>query len=253
MKHAANLGLSPIVIPNETDEGLDGSQPSLRKAAEVAGIQIEGFVGGVLAGRGVFISLEFDKIVVPETSEGIKFYNIHFSLLPKYRGCFTSFWPIFNGDSETGVTLHEIDSGIDTGKIIDQHTIPLSADVTARELYEIYQDEGLKLFVNNLENIISGNFVSHEQSSSNATYFSRKSFSSDQNEIPFNTTAWQVKNFVRSYYFPEYQTATFEGALISRCEVLSSRSSLKPGTIAKRIEGDFIVATTDFDVRLVRA
>ena len=47
-------------------------------------------------------------------------FNFHFSLLPKYRGCHTNFFQIYNGEKISGVTLHKIDNGIDTGPIIDQ-------------------------------------------------------------------------------------------------------------------------------------
>lgn len=68
----------------------------------------------------IFISLEFDKIVNPDLFKDARLYNIHFSLLPSYKGMYTSAIPILNGEEMVGVTFHEIDKGIDTGNIIAQ-------------------------------------------------------------------------------------------------------------------------------------
>ncbi len=54
--------------------------------------------------------------------------NIHSSLLPKYRGVHPVSWALINGESETGVTLHRIDDGIDTGEILVQRSTPIRAE-----------------------------------------------------------------------------------------------------------------------------
>ena len=56
--------------------------------------------------------------------------NLHAGLLPRNRGCNPTQWAILNKEFETGVTLHEMDSGIDTGPIIDQRKIPILFDDT---------------------------------------------------------------------------------------------------------------------------
>ena len=56
----------------------------------------------------------------PKNFLNARLYNIHFSYLPAYKGMFTSALPIKNGEVDSGVTLHKIESGIDTGDIIDQ-------------------------------------------------------------------------------------------------------------------------------------
>ena len=56
--------------------------------------------------------------------------NIHAGLLPRNRGCNPTQWAILKNEFRTGVTLHEIDSGIDTGPIVDQREIPIYIDDT---------------------------------------------------------------------------------------------------------------------------
>lgn len=95
-------------------------QPSLRKTAESHGIDIEEIKNLDLSENDVFISLEYDKIINPSALNGASCFNIHFSNLPKYRGCLTSVWPIREGQKIAGVTLHVLSQGIDDGPIVDQ-------------------------------------------------------------------------------------------------------------------------------------
>lgn len=250
--HAVEMGLRIVAIPNETDQGEDSWQPSFRKAANRLGVPVESLASAQFSGGDVLVSLEFEKILQPNVLKTLEVFNIHFSLLPKYRGCFTSFWPILNGEHESGVTLHEIDEGIDTGRIIAQKRIALNGEVTARELYEEYQDAGLEIFVENLEALFDGNYSSRDQQADFATYYSRTTFSRGNNKLPAMATAWQIKNFVRAYFFPEYQTASFRGFSISSCEITETRSTRKPGTVLFEEEEFLLVATADFDVALFK-
>ncbi len=61
--------------------------------------------------------------------------NYHPSLLPKYRGGSAMNWAIINGEQETGVTIHQIDEGVDTGPIIIQKRVPIDPDDTLKSLY----------------------------------------------------------------------------------------------------------------------
>ena len=49
--------------------------------------------------------------------------NLHPSLLPEYKGCFSCPWTIINGERKTGITFHEITEGIDSGNILQQHEV----------------------------------------------------------------------------------------------------------------------------------
>src|SRR3989344_1521250 len=82
--------------------------------------------------------------------------NIHPALLPKYRGRYSTVHAIFNGDKYTGVTLHFMDEGLDSGPIILQQKFPIDKDDTAREVYDKFTNVGTALFEKFLSVWLSG-------------------------------------------------------------------------------------------------
>jgi methionyl-tRNA formyltransferase len=95
--------------------------------------------------------------------------NVHGALLPRNRGCNPTQWAILNQEYETGVTLHQMDSGIDTGPIIDQRKIPIFfhdswLDVREREV-QVTND----LLKSNVPGILLGNWKAIPQRKENAT------------------------------------------------------------------------------------
>ncbi len=142
------------VICNSTDEGYDTWQPSLKKLATEHEVTIMSLDECYEIENLVFISLEFDKIISPEKFATIHLYNIHFSALPAYKGMYTSALPLLNGDTESGVTLHKIDKGIDTGDIIDQIIFKIDKDENARDLYGKYLFHAKDLLESNVDRIL---------------------------------------------------------------------------------------------------
>lgn len=76
--------------------------------------------------------------------------NVHFSLLPKYRGAAPVNWAIVNGETETGVTTMKMDIGLDTGDILLQHTTSIGDDETAIELMDRLSVVGADLLIKTL-------------------------------------------------------------------------------------------------------
>jgi len=81
--------------------------------------------------------------------------NVHFSLLPKYRGAAPVNWAIVNGETETGVTTMKMDEGLDTGEILEQIATPIGDKETAVELMGRLGDIGAELLLSTLENLDS--------------------------------------------------------------------------------------------------
>jgi methionyl-tRNA formyltransferase len=100
--------------------------------------------------------------------------NIHAALLPRNRGCNPTQWEIINGDSETGVTLHEIDIGLDTGPIVDQIRIPLLFEDTWIDIQKKHIEATEHLIEKNLTAILSGSWQAKNQQESKATYNRRR-------------------------------------------------------------------------------
>jgi methionyl-tRNA formyltransferase len=82
------------VIISKTDNGKDSSQLSLKKYAETHLIKIVKLEEMYSITNLVFLSLEFDRIIIPNNFNSNKLFNIHFSLLPAYKGMYTSVTPI---------------------------------------------------------------------------------------------------------------------------------------------------------------
>ncbi|EJL6730935.1 formyl transferase, partial [Vibrio cholerae] len=190
-----------FAIFNANDNGIDGFQRSFKKFCLINSIKSLSLSEAYECKNSLFLSLEFDKIVDPNCFSHKNIYNIHFSLLPKYKGMYTSAWPIINGESTSGVTFHCIDRGIDTGDIIFQEEFILAEHETSKSLYQKYIDTGTCLILRNLKNILSGDLVKRPQGSDKSSYYSKKSIDYSNVKIDFNKTAFQVKRQIDAFTF----------------------------------------------------
>ena len=95
--------------------------------------------------------------------------NVHGSLLPKYRGAGPIQWAIINGETETGITTMLMDEGMDTGAMLLQEAIPITADDTAGSLSPRLAELGGRLLVKTIVRLKAGTLVPQPQDSSQAT------------------------------------------------------------------------------------
>lgn len=200
----------------------------------------------------VFMSVEFDRIIRPHLFKTKRLYNIHFSLLPAYKGVYPSVWPILNGEEYAGVTLHKMDQGIDTGDIIAQKRFKLSPKETSFSLYTKLIDEGTKLVVKHIDKLIAMRFKAHPQPANGSTYYSKKSIDYSNLTIDLNVTAAQLDRQIRAFYFPAYQVAEVFGYGISHTRITKEKSCNKQGTILKMTERFFKLATIDYNIILYK-
>jgi methionyl-tRNA formyltransferase len=82
------------------------------------------------------LSVMYDRIIGRELIDQTRVLNLHLGKLPEYRGMRPVNWALKNGESVAGVTLHEVDEGIDTGPIIAQTTFSIFPDVD--EVKDVY-------------------------------------------------------------------------------------------------------------------
>ena len=204
-----------LTLPNYNDKGIDGWQPSLKKFVLKNKIKIIKLKNLYVIKKLLFFSLEYEKIINIHKFQSKKLYNLHFSLLPKYRGCHTNFLQIYKGERFSGVTLHKIDNGIDTGEIIDQKRFKIKINDTAYQNYIKLMELSVKIFKRNLFKIINNNYKTKKQKLSNGSYFNR-------NSVNYNKISkFKVKNFnikmhnkIRSLIFPAYQLPEVNGVKI---------------------------------------
>ncbi|MCX7747167.1 MAG: formyltransferase family protein [Clostridia bacterium] len=213
-------------IPNNCDTGLDGWQLSLKGYCNKNNIRIVSLEEIYDNDDILFLSLEFEKLIRTFKFKSNKLFNIHFSKLPKYRGMYTSAWPILNGETVTGVTLHKIDDGIDTGDIIDQIDINIDINYTSRDLYFKYNEEGYNLLVRNIHKLIEANYSAFKQSNEDASYYSKKSINYKELNINFSTSALEIHNQLRAFIFKEYQLPTVNGQNIEKSCLTNRKATL---------------------------
>jgi methionyl-tRNA formyltransferase len=237
---------------NSTDNGDNGFQRSYRAYCELKRVKIVELHELYEIGELVFLSLEFDRLIIPSKFISDKLYNIHFSLLPAYKGMFTSALPLLYGELYSGVTLHKIDAGIDTGDIIDQKQIMLGEDMSSEQLYNAYINYGTKLVSNNLESIIYNNVIGEKQATNNASYYSKKSIDYSNLKIDLFKTAFEIKRQIQAFYFPFYQLPVVNGYQVYKSSILGSKSSFKCGTVIKDYDFYFDISTIDYDLRLFK-
>lgn len=96
--------------------------------------------------------------------------NVHGSLLPKYRGAAPVQWAILNGEPETGITIMQMDAGLDTGDILRQGSLPIAADETTATLAPKLAALGGSLLLEALAGLRQGKVAPRKQDDSQATF-----------------------------------------------------------------------------------
>jgi len=242
-----------FIIPNKTDNGKDNWQRSLLKKANEIGVEIKTLEDIYSIENLLFLSLEFDRIINPLKFKTKQLFNIHFSLLPKYKGMFTSIMPILNNEKTIGVTFHKIDKGIDTGDIITQKEFEINLMDNSRDVYYKYIENGTILVKQCLEKILKNEFIEEKpQVLKESSYFSKKSIDFRNIFIDLNQTAINIHNQIRAFNFREYQVPkVFETDIISS-EILDSSSNKKVGSIIFENDICFAISTIDNDIVLYK-
>ena len=119
----------------------------------------------------IFISIEYEQILDTKKFFSKELFNIHFSLLPKYRGCHTNYLQIKNGEKYSGVTIHKIDRGIDTGNIIDQIKYKVDVNTDALGNYNKLMHFSVLIFVKNFKKIILRKYTQKSKTIKNHPIF----------------------------------------------------------------------------------
>jgi methionyl-tRNA formyltransferase len=163
-----------LALCDDNDTGMDSWQPSFKKFAKMNNIQLVDLESLYEIENLCFISLEYFKLLDPRKFKTKNLFNIHFSLLPAYRGMYTSAHPILNRESEAGCTFHRIDSGIDTGDIISQVRCKLTGEENCKDLYWKYLFHGRELTFTTVDSLINDNFQCKGQSEVGSSYYSKK-------------------------------------------------------------------------------
>ncbi|WP_160288265.1 bifunctional UDP-4-amino-4-deoxy-L-arabinose formyltransferase/UDP-glucuronic acid oxidase ArnA [Pseudomonas knackmussii] len=127
-------------------------------------------------------------------------FNLHGSLLPRYRGRAPANWVLVNGETETGVTLHRMVKRPDAGAIVAQQRVAIADEDTALSLHGKLREASRELLGKTLPALLKGDIQETAQDESKASYFGRRTPADGQ--IDWNRPARELHNLVRAVTQP---------------------------------------------------
>lgn len=200
------------------------------------------------------ISVNYRYIIDREIFELVKIpFNIHGSLLPKYRGRTPHIWSIINGEKKSGVTCHLIESTVDTGDIILQYEIDIKDDFTGNDLLIEMQKIYPEILIKALKKLELKEPLK-KQDEMSATYYGKRI--PEMGYINFYLTFEEINNFIRAQAFP-YPGAYFyltngKKIIIDKVEkVINYNLDIEIGKIVK-IENEFFIRCKDSILKLIK-
>ncbi|CDT30455.1 methionyl-tRNA formyltransferase [Vibrio coralliirubri] len=169
--------------------------------------------------------------------------NVHGSILPRWRGAAPIQRSIWAGDKETGVTIMQMDIGLDTGDMLSIATLPIEATDTSASMYEKLAGLGPDALVECLADIASGKAVAEKQDDELANY--AKKLSKEEARINWSDEAAHIERCVRA--FNPWPMSHFEAAENSikvwQSRVAEQTSDKPAGTILQADKTGIYVAT----------
>ena len=144
-------------------------------------------------------------------------FNMHGSLLPKYRGRAPVNWAILMGESETGATLHEMVAKPDAGRIVDQERVPIGPNETAVEVFAKVSDAAETVLKRSLPHLLAGTASLKKQDLSKGSYFGARR--PEDGRIDWSKSALEIHNLVRAVAPP------YPGAFTDKMKILRTALS----------------------------
>jgi len=200
----------------------------------------------------IMVTCAYGQILTQEvidlTPKGV--FNIHASLLPKYRGASPIQSVILNGEKETGVTIMKTDIGIDTGDIVSVEKTEILPRETAGELFDRLSKIGSELIVKTLKNIQKGEVVFTPQNNEQASHC-KMIFKSDA-VIDFNKTAQEVFNKIRGLNPSPIAYTKFNNKMLKIYRAELCEEVGEPGVVLQADKkSGIVIACKDKAIRLL--
>lgn len=171
--------------------------------------------------------------------------NVHASLLPKYRGAAPINWAIINGETETGITIMNMEEGLDTGDIISQKSICIDEGDDCQSIHDELAILGADLLIETIEDIVAGNAIYSAQDDSKSSY--SPMIFKDTGKIDWNNGAKDIVNLIRGLKSWPVAYARYKGEnmKIHRADALYETPKGIPGEIIKVSNDGLYVRTLD--------
>jgi len=193
----------------------------------------------------IFVVAAFGQILSEEILEMPKYgcVNIHASLLPKYRGAAPIQWAVIDGEEKTGVTIQQMEKGLDTGDILFVKEVVLDKKETGESLYDKLTHVGADLIVEALASIEKGDVHPKKQNDALACYASR--LTKDMGKIDFSKDAIVIERLIRGLNSWPSAYTFYRGKTLKiwDAEVTDAETDKKPGTVLRVTKDAVEVAT----------
>lgn len=178
-------------------------------------------------------------------------FNVHASLLPAYRGSAPMQWCIIDGQKETGITIMQMDAGIDTGDMLNRIVIPIDSKETAESLHDKMSVLGGPLLLETLEQAEAGTLKPEKQDDRKSCY--ARMLTKELGKIDWNKSAIELERLVRGLNSWPSAYTSFRGKTLKiwEADVVSSNSDSKVGQVVDILGGTICVQTGDGILKLV--
>ena len=234
---SGTLTESPVAsVANEHGlEILKSNKPDTKVAEWITSLKPE--LGVVVAYGSI---LKRNLLEIPQKG----WLNVHYSLLPKYPGASPVQQTLLEGDSTTGVTVFQLDEGVDSGPILAQSMTQISSDATAGSLLEKLTAAGAELLVRTLEDLdpyIENKTLQEHDSTEPLT----RKLTRASAKIGFDLPAHAIVNLVRAMNPEPVAWFELESQPVRVLEAsIAEVSGMLPG-VAVLVDGDLVVGASE--------
>jgi methionyl-tRNA formyltransferase len=213
VQQAAEAAGLPVRVPTRFDD------------AAIAEFAALGLDAAVVAAYGLILP----KAVLAAPRLGC--LNVHASLLPRWRGAAPIQRAILAGDEETGITIMQMDEGLDTGAMLAEEAVPVGPKTTAQQLHDRLAALGARLLVDTLVGVAQGRVAPRPQPTVGATY--AKKLRREEGALDWRRPARELERAVRA--FDPWPGAWFEHGRdrirVLAAELAGASADAAPGTV----------------------
>lgn len=178
--------------------------------------------------------------------------NVHGSLLPRWRGAAPIQRAIWAGDAETGVTVMQMDKGLDTGDMLLKSTLPIETTDTSASLYEKLAETGPVALLETLVGLQDGKITPEKQNDEEANYAHK--LSKQEALIDWNKPAADLDREIRGFnpWPVSYFQIGKDNIKVWQAEAIEQSTSLAPGTVIQANKLGIDIATGNGILRIAQ-
>lgn len=245
--------------------GLELAVPAVKRAALDVGLEVHqpvkvktGNLDEWVKARNpdIGVVLAYGRILPKAVLDAprLGFVNLHASLLPAYRGAAPIQWAIINGEHETGISLMQMDEGLDTGPVFSERRIPIRNDDDAGTLAARLAELAAEVVRSDLPRVVRGELRAVAQDSTRATF--APPLTREHARVDWSRPSRDVWNLVRGLAPKPGAFTTLLGKNVKLLALRESGAAPRgdaPGTVARADKSGVFVATGDGTVEILLA